>query len=57
MLVAVGGRPVKDPQGMLELIAGLTPGTTAPFRLRREAKELEVAVNIGKRPPMQRNGE
>ena len=57
VLVAVGGKPVKDPQGMLELIAGLTPGTTAPFRLRREAKELEVAVNIGKRPPMQRNGE
>ena len=57
VLVAVGGRPVKDPQGMLELIAGLTPGTTAPFRLRREAKELDVAVNIGKRPPMQRNGE
>ena len=56
-LGAVGGRPVKDPQGMLELIAGLTPGTTAPFRLRREAKELDVAVNIGKRPPMQRNGE
>ncbi|MBK7136486.1 MAG: Do family serine endopeptidase [Rhodocyclales bacterium] len=57
VLVAVGGKPVKDPQGMLELIAGLTPGTSAPFRLRREAKELEVAVNIGKRPPMQRNGE
>ena len=57
VLVAVGGKPVKDPQGMLELIAGLTPGTTAPFRLRREAKELDVAVNIGKRPPMQRNGE
>ena len=57
VLVAVGGRPVTDPQGMLELIAGLTPGTTAPFRLRREAKELDVAVNIGKRPPMQRNGE
>jgi len=57
VLVAVGGKPVKDPQGMLELIAGLTPGTSAPFRLRREAKELDVAVNIGKRPPMQRNGE
>jgi Do/DeqQ family serine protease len=57
VLVAVGGKTVKDPQGMLELIAGLTPGTTAPFRLRREAKELEVAVNIGRRPPMQRNGE
>lgn len=55
VLIAVGGKPVKDPQSMLELIASLTPGTTAPFRLRREAKELEVAVSIGKRPPMQRN--
>ncbi len=55
MLLAIGGKPVKDPQGMLELIAGLTPGSTAQFRLRRESKDLEVAVSIGKRPPMQRN--
>ena len=55
VLVAVGGKPVKDPQSMLELIAGLTPGSATPFKLRRETKELEVAVNIGKRPPMQRN--
>jgi len=55
VLVAVAGKPVKNPQSMLELIAGLSPGTTTPFRLRREAKELEVSVNIGKRPPMQRN--
>ncbi|MCC6878971.1 MAG: Do family serine endopeptidase [Rhodocyclaceae bacterium] len=57
VLLAIGGKPVKDPQGMLELIAGLTPGTASQFKLRREAKELEVAVNIGKRPPMRRNGE
>ncbi len=55
VLLAVGGKPVKDPQGMLELIAGLTPGAMTQFRLRRETKELEVSVNIGKRPPMQRN--
>jgi Do/DeqQ family serine protease len=55
VLVAVGGKPVRDPQGMLELIAGLTPGETAQFAVRREAKELVLNVNIGKRPPMQRN--
>jgi len=54
VLVAVAGKPVKDPQGMLDLIAGLSPGTPTKFRLRREAKEIEVDVNIGKRPPMQR---
>ena len=57
VLVAVAGKPVKNPQAMLELIAGLSPGTTTPFRLRREAKELEVPVNIGKRPLNQRERE
>jgi Do/DeqQ family serine protease len=56
VLVAVGGKPVKNPQSMLEIIAELSPGTTTPFRLQREAKDLEVAVRIGKRPPMPRNG-
>jgi serine protease DegQ len=56
VLLAIGGKPVKDPQGMLELIAGLSPGSATQFRLRREAKEMELAVSIGKRPPMQRNG-
>lgn len=54
VLMSISGKAVKDPQGMLELIAGLTPGSTAQFRLRRESKDLEVAVGIGKRPPMQR---
>jgi len=57
VLVAVAGKPVKDPQTMLELIAGLAPGTATQFKLRRESKELEVAVNIGKRPPVQRSRE
>jgi len=57
VLVAVAGKPVKDPQSMLELIAGLSPGTTTPFKLRRETKELDVAVNIGKRPLVQRGRE
>ena len=55
VLVAVGGKPVKDPQGMLELIAGLTPGSSVPFKLRRESREVDLTVSIGKRPPMQRN--
>ncbi len=54
VLVAVAGKPIKDPQTMLALIAGLAPGTATQFKLRREAKELDVAVSIGKRPPAQR---
>ncbi|MBM3391820.1 MAG: Do family serine endopeptidase [Betaproteobacteria bacterium] len=55
VLVAVAGKPVRDPQGMLDLIAKLAPGDAAKFTLRRESKELEVNVSIGKRPPMQRH--
>jgi Do/DeqQ family serine protease len=54
VLVAVAGKPVKDPQIMLDLIAGLTPGATAKFSMRRQAKDFDVDVNIGRRPPKQR---
>ncbi len=57
VLVAVAGKPVRDPQGMLDAIAALAPGTQAGFSLRREGKQLEAAVTIGRRPKMPRNGE
>ncbi len=50
VLLAVGDQPVKDAQVMLDLIAALTPGTTARFGLSREGKPKDVAVIIGKRP-------
>jgi len=55
VLLAVAGRPVGDPQVMLDLIAALVPGNNAKFRLRREAKEIEVEVTIGKRPAVRRS--
>ncbi|MBI4986063.1 MAG: Do family serine endopeptidase [Rhodocyclales bacterium] len=50
VLLAVAGRPVKDAQSMLEVIAALTPGQAATFKIRRQGKELELAGTIGKRP-------
>ena len=57
VLLAVGGKAVRDPQGMLELIAALAPGGSARFRLRREAKDVDVDVVIGKRPPARREAQ
>jgi len=54
ILLAVGDRPVRDPQTMLDLIAALKPGETAPFRLYRGKDVVETRVRIGKRPPVQR---
>ncbi|MCM8596339.1 trypsin-like peptidase domain-containing protein [Accumulibacter sp.] len=54
ILLAVAGQPVRDPQAMLDLIAGQTPGETIAFRLRRQNNVLETTVRIGKRAPQRR---
>jgi Do/DeqQ family serine protease len=50
ILLAVGDKPVKDAQVMLELIAAQVPGQKAPFKVRRGGKEVSLEVAVGKRP-------
>jgi Do/DeqQ family serine protease len=50
VLTQVTGKPVKDAQAMLELIAALEPGKSARFTLKREGRDVTVDVTIGKRP-------
>jgi len=57
VLLTVAGKPVKDPQVMLDAIASLKPGDKAAFRLRRDKGVVELPVKIGKRPAMQREAE
>ena len=52
VLLSVNGKPVKDPQVMLDLIAALAPEERAAFRLRRDKNIVELQVRIGKRPAM-----
>ena len=54
ILLAVDGKPVKDPQVMLDLIASLKPGETIAFKLRRQKTLVDAAIRIGKRPPIRR---
>ena len=54
LLLAINGKPVKDPNSMLNLVAALIPGKTAAVRLRRDQKDLDVQVEVGKRPTFQR---
>jgi serine protease DegS/serine protease DegQ len=54
VLVAVNGRPTRDPSAMLDVVAALSPGSQATLKLRRNQGELDVAVTVGKRPPAQR---
>ena len=54
ILLAVDDKPVKDAQIMLEVIAAQQPGHNARFKLRREGKEVDLSVVIGKRPKPQK---
>ena len=54
ILVAINGKPVKDSNSMLNLVAALVPGKSAAIQYRRDNKEGEVQVTVGKRPTQQR---
>ncbi|AYH42621.1 Do family serine endopeptidase [Azoarcus sp. DN11] len=51
ILVGIEGKPVHDPKGMLEMVAGLMPGHSANFRVRRAKAEVDLQIEIGRRPP------
>ena len=50
VLLEIDGRPVADPQGMLNLVAALAPGNTARMKVKRQGREIDIQVTIGRRP-------
>src|SRR5712692_3204633 len=53
VLLEVEGKPVADPTTMLNLIAALAPGRPAKLKLKRQDKELEATITVGRRPKPQ----
>jgi Do/DeqQ family serine protease len=52
VLVTIDGKPVKDPNAMLNLVAALVPGKTAAVHLRRNEKDVDLEVEVGRRPTL-----
>ena len=50
VLIGVEDKVVRDPKGMLEMVAELPPGRSAVFRIRRARAELALKVEVGRRP-------
>lgn len=50
VLINLDGRAVSDAKEMLEMVAALSPGNQVLFRVRRANQELELPVEIGRRP-------
>jgi len=53
VLVEVEGRPVADPTSMLNLIAALAPGGNAKVRLKRQGRDVDANITVGRRPKPQ----
>ncbi|QID18766.1 Do family serine endopeptidase [Nitrogeniibacter mangrovi] len=50
VLTAIDKQAIEDPQRMLEMIAAITPGRRAHFKLIRAGKSYQTEVEIGRRP-------
>jgi serine protease DegQ len=57
ILVEVQGKPVSDPAGMLNLIAALAPGQAAKLKLKRQGRDVETSITVGRRPKPQARAE
>ena len=50
VLMAIAGKPLSDPTSMRNLVAGLAPGSNATALLKRNQQNVEIRIEIGKRP-------
>ncbi len=53
ILLSIDGRTVTDPQNVLNVVAGLAPGSTAKLRIKRQGEDMELAITVGRRPKPQ----
>lgn len=49
-IVAVDGRPVKNPRDLARLVAGFDPGSKVKLTVSRDGKERQVDVELGRLP-------
>jgi serine protease DegQ len=53
VLVSIDGKPVVDPQSVLNLVTNIAPGSAAKVKMKRKGQDMEIAVTVGRRPKQQ----
>jgi len=53
VLVAIDGKPVVDPQSVLNLVTGIAPGSPARMKIKRKGQDVDLDVSVGRRPKQQ----
>ena len=50
VIVSIDGKQISDPNGVVNVVTGIAPGSVSKLMLKRKGQDLEVAVTIGRRP-------
>jgi Do/DeqQ family serine protease len=53
VLLQIDGRQIMDPQGVLNVVTTLAPGSAAKVRLKRRGQDVELPLTVGRRPKQQ----
>lgn len=49
-LIAVNGEPIGNARGLIRAVASVTPGERAEVTVRRQGRELDIPITVGRRP-------
>ncbi len=50
MILAVNGERIESSRGLIRSIAAMPPGSSVSLSIRRQGREMDVAVTVGRRP-------
>ena len=49
-VVAINGEPIDSSRGLIRAVAAVPPGDSVRVTVRRGGREIDIAVNVGRRP-------
>jgi S1-C subfamily serine protease len=50
VVLSVNGEPTDTSRALIRAVAAAPPGSSVRLRVRRQANELDIPVNVGRRP-------
>jgi serine protease Do len=56
VVVAVNGDRIESSRGLIRAVAGVMPGNGVRVTVRRQGREMDIPVNVGRRPTEQTAG-
>ncbi len=56
VVIAINGDHIDSSRGLIRAVAGVAPGNSVRVTIRRQGREMDISVNVGRRPTEQQAG-